>query len=79
VHGLERVGVTRTLLMELLQGEDLTARIGRGLLALPDQLPRHARRCRRPHPLRRRAHVAMDRVDAGAMESARRVVREINE
>jgi len=39
LHGIERTGGTRALVMELVQGEDLAARIARGPLALPDAIP----------------------------------------
>jgi serine/threonine-protein kinase len=39
IHGLEESGGVRALVMELVEGEDLSAVIGRGPIALPDALP----------------------------------------
>jgi eukaryotic-like serine/threonine-protein kinase len=39
IHGLEESGGVRALVMELVEGEDLSAHIARGPIALPDALP----------------------------------------
>src|SRR5262245_27224922 len=39
IHGLEESGGVRALVMELVEGEDLSHRIGRGRISLADALP----------------------------------------
>jgi serine/threonine protein kinase len=39
IHGLEESGDVRALVMELVEGQDLTAYIARGPMPLPDALP----------------------------------------
>ena len=39
IYGLEQSGDTTALVMELVDGDDLSQRIGRGLLALDEALP----------------------------------------
>ncbi|MEI6246665.1 MAG: serine/threonine-protein kinase, partial [Acidobacteriota bacterium] len=39
IYGIEEQGSTRALVMELVEGEDLSAHISRGAIALPDALP----------------------------------------
>src|SRR3954451_23107114 len=39
VHGLEQAGDVHALVMELVEGEDLSQRIGRGAIPLGDALP----------------------------------------
>jgi serine/threonine protein kinase len=39
IHGLEESGGVRALVMELVEGEDLTQRLGRGAIPLDEALP----------------------------------------
>src|SRR5450755_777410 len=39
IYGFEDSGATHALVMELVEGEDLSAHIARGPIALPDALP----------------------------------------
>lgn len=39
IHGVEEAGAVRALVLELVDGEDLSAQIGRGPIALADALP----------------------------------------
>ena len=48
IHGLEESGGVTALVMELVEGEDLSQRIARGAIPIDEALPHRAARSRKP-------------------------------